>query len=77
MLRAQAELRQMVPGFTFNAGFVGGYYNSGALMEEVSSVGGGDLPLEGCLVQECLTPSWETLGSLHTKIMRGLSYYSP
>ena len=37
LLRAQAELRQMVPGFTFNAGFVGGYYNSGALMEEVSS----------------------------------------
>jgi hypothetical protein len=34
LLRAQAELRQMVPGFTFNAGFVGGYYNSGALMEE-------------------------------------------
>ncbi|CAI8011884.1 Bifunctional heparan sulfate N-deacetylase/N-sulfotransferase 2 [Geodia barretti] len=34
VLRAQAKLRQMVPGFTFNAGFVGGYYNSGALMEE-------------------------------------------
>ena len=46
VLRAQAKLRQMVPGFTFNAGFVGGYYNSGALMEEVSSVDGGDLPLE-------------------------------
>jgi heparan sulfate N-deacetylase/N-sulfotransferase NDST2 len=29
LLKTQAELREMVPGFTFNAGFVGGYYQSG------------------------------------------------
>ena len=29
LLQTQAELRQLVPGFTFNAGFVGGYYDNG------------------------------------------------
>jgi hypothetical protein len=35
LLVAQAELRQIIPGFTFNLGFAGGYYGSG-LNEEVS-----------------------------------------
>ena len=34
LLVAQAELRQIIPGFTFNLGFAGGYYGSG-LNEEV------------------------------------------
>ena len=34
LLQAQTELRQIVPGFTFNLGFAGGYYGRG-LNEEV------------------------------------------
>ena len=29
MLEAQTQLRRLVDGFTFNAGFVGGYYDIG------------------------------------------------
>ena len=29
----------MVPGFTFNAGFVGGFYNSGHIEAEVGTPG--------------------------------------
>ena len=36
MLNTQFELRQLVPGFTFNAGFVGGYYDIGLEAEVIN-----------------------------------------
>ena len=33
LLEAQAELRGLVPGFTFNLGFVGGFYDRGLDVE--------------------------------------------